>query len=362
MNILLLGGTGAMGTPLANILSDRGFEVTITSREDHINENLLNIKYVKGDAHNLNFLGELLNNCCYTAIVDFLKYTSEEFKERIDLLLGGTKQYFLLSSCRVYAESEGLIQEDSLRLLDSRIKEEDFNTERYALTKAYEENILKSANAKNWTIIRPYLTYNDYRLQLGFYEKDQWLNRILQGRTVVFPGDLLKKHTTLTHGEDVARAIAGLIGNREALGAIFNITSSDSPLWEDVICIYSSVIYKYTGIRMKIALSDNIEEFYRFWPTALIKYDRMYNRSFDCSKLMECLEKGDSFTFKPYNEGIERCIKNFLEKPVWSGKYIEYEAWSDKVLNERTPVFSIPGKRNKLKYFRYRYFNTENKR
>ena len=55
-------------------------------------------------------------------------------------------------------------------------------------------------------------------------------------------------------------------------------------------------------------------------------------------------------------------IKNFLEKPVWSGKYIEYEAWSDKVLNERTPVFSIPGKRNKLKYFRYRYFNTENKR
>ena len=40
-----------------------------------------------------------------------------------------------------------------------------------ALQKAREENLLLKSDSRNWTIIRPYITYYDERLQLGVFEK-----------------------------------------------------------------------------------------------------------------------------------------------------------------------------------------------
>ena len=53
------------------------------------------------------------------------------------------------------------------------------------LTKALQENLLRASGYKNWTIVRPYITFSDIRLQLGVYEKEQWLYRALQGRAIV---------------------------------------------------------------------------------------------------------------------------------------------------------------------------------
>lgn len=51
-------------------------------------------------------------------------------------------------------------------------RDEDYiKTDEYALQKARQENILLGSKYKNWTIIRPYITYNKERLQLGVLEK-----------------------------------------------------------------------------------------------------------------------------------------------------------------------------------------------
>lgn len=68
MQILLLGGTGAMGVSLKTILAERGDEVFITSRSPRKSERK-NIHYIQGDAHNSAFLKEILKNR-YDAIVD----------------------------------------------------------------------------------------------------------------------------------------------------------------------------------------------------------------------------------------------------------------------------------------------------
>lgn len=47
----------------------------------------------------------------------------------------------------------------------------------YAITKAHQENLLINSKNKNWTIIRPYITYSEQRLQLGTFEKEDWLYR-----------------------------------------------------------------------------------------------------------------------------------------------------------------------------------------
>lgn len=54
-NILILGGTGAMGVHLVNLLNrNNGHCVTVTSRQRH--KNFGNIMFVEGDAHEPSFL------------------------------------------------------------------------------------------------------------------------------------------------------------------------------------------------------------------------------------------------------------------------------------------------------------------
>ena len=62
-----------------------------------------------------------------------------------------------------------------------------------------------TTNKKNWTIIRPYKTYNNNRLQLGMYEKEEWLYRLMMGKTLVFPTELKKRKTTLTCPDEFQR-------------------------------------------------------------------------------------------------------------------------------------------------------------
>lgn len=58
MEVLILGGTGAMGVHLIECLTRKGGHVTVTSRKDR--KNVKNVTYVKGDAHDVNFLKTLL--------------------------------------------------------------------------------------------------------------------------------------------------------------------------------------------------------------------------------------------------------------------------------------------------------------
>ena len=67
------------------------------------------------------------------------------------------------------------------------IKDEEYlNTDEYALSKARQENILHEAGCNNWTIISPYITFSETRLQLGVLEKEDWLWRAINGYSIVF--------------------------------------------------------------------------------------------------------------------------------------------------------------------------------
>ncbi len=98
-------------------------------------------------------------------------YTTEEFKLRYDLYLNSTAQYVFLSSSRVYAESKTPIKEESPRLLDVCTDEAYIATDEYAIAKARQEYILKKSERRNWTVIRPYVTFSEIRLQLSPLEK-----------------------------------------------------------------------------------------------------------------------------------------------------------------------------------------------
>lgn len=235
MNILILGGTGAMGKHLVEILKDTDNQVTVTSRS--VQPNSRNVSYVKGNAHDSDFLGRLLQKH-YDVIVDFMIYSTEEFGRRCQLLLNSCGQYVYISSSRVYADSQNPITEDTPRLLDVSKDAEYLSTDEYALAKARQEDLLRESGKRNYTIVRPYITYSETRLQLGELEKERWLYRALHGRSIVFSRDIANKTTTLTYGHNVSEGIAALLGQPGALGNAYHITANGSITWNEVLNIY----------------------------------------------------------------------------------------------------------------------------
>ena len=94
----------------------------------------------------------LLKNTYYDVIVDFMNYNYEEFLECHRALLEATDHYIFLSSSRVYANHEGRITENCPRLLETSKDEAFLSTNRYALRKAREENILRQSGLINYSI------------------------------------------------------------------------------------------------------------------------------------------------------------------------------------------------------------------
>ena len=349
VKVLISGGTGAMGNYLVNILAGMGAYADVTTRQKR-DSHIENVKYIQGDAHDISFIRPLLENGSYDAVIDFMIYNTNQFLERCDILTGNTKHYMFFSSSRVYADSDSPIKETSPRLLDVCRDKKYLETDEYALTKARQENILMNGRASNWTIIRPYITYSNERLQLGVYEKERWLYRAIHGRPVVFSRDIAEKFTTMTWGYDVAGAIAGLAGNENAFTQTYHITGDDSLRWSDIAEIYREVFANETGHEMKIEYIDRALE-----DTAQRKYDRLYNRIFDNSKIKSAVKDFKPLTIR---EGLTKCLSEFLnDNHAFRGIDFVSEARMDRMTGTYASMRELPDSfRGKAKYFLLRYF------
>lgn len=288
MTVLLLGGTGAMGTALAEILDKMNFEIYVTSRAQK--EDFGNVHYIMGNAMDSCFLSSVTADKRYDCIVDFFDYDTNTFKKNVETILKAAGQYIFLSSARVYAPSNGVITEKSARLLEACSDKEFLKTDEYPIHKARQEDFLKELCEKDinyhYTIVRPYITYNTERLQLGVAEKEQWLFRALNGRTIVFPESIGEYWTTLSYGYDVSKTIAALIGNAHAMNETFHIAGAPSVKWKEILKRYVCILETVTGEKPKVLIYDDIEDYSkRTRRITQLKYDRLSNRVFDNSKV-----------------------------------------------------------------------------
>lgn len=277
--VLVLGGTGAMGMHLCAYLAETGFDVVVTSRKQRVST-AAGITFVKADAKSPEELARLLDGSRWDAIVDFMVWSTAEFRSVYQLILANTDQYVFVSSYRVYADAP-VLTEGSPRLLDATDDEAYLATDEYALAKARCEDLLQGESAGNWTIVRPAITFDESgRFQLGTMESSLWLWRACNGVSVPFPAPMLGKRTTLTQGKSVARMIERLVGNARALGEVFNVSTSDSLTWAEVVQLYQSVVPFEV---VECDLDDYARERGGVWQ---IRYDRMFDRVVDNSKVL----------------------------------------------------------------------------
>lgn len=348
--VLILGGTGAMGKALVELLDVNEYEIYVTSRKEHKSER---VTYLCGNAHELSFLSNILELQEWDSIVDFMNYQMCEFEKIVDMVLPKTKQYVFISSARVYAPSDTLLSEDSPRLLDVCTDMEYVSSNEYALAKACEENLLFNSSYKNWTIVRPSLTYNDNRMQFALWDKEGWLYRALQDRSIVFPKNMLDVKTTMSHGLDVSRAIAKLMCNEKAFGEVVHIAGAKVVTWREVLQIYSDAIKKSTGKDIKVHYIEDWQELsHKLGNYYQAKYARAISREFNSNKLYEIV--GEMNFISP-QEGLAECIEKFVadgckfHKISWRS-----EAILDRITGENS-IKDFCGMKEKAGYIIARY-------
>lgn len=267
------------------------------------------------------------------------------------MLLASTNQYIFLSSSRVYAESKDLLTETSPRLLDCCTDTDYMKTDEYALAKARQEDILLQGNSRNWTIVRPYVTFSDERLQLCSMEKDNWLYRALKGRKIVVAKDLIEKETTFTYGLDVARAIMSIMYKKDALGEVFHITSPNHYKWKVFLEVYRQTIKDFTGKEVEVCYTEHWKDCMG-GAYAQVFYDRMYNRMFDNSKISQYI---DLATFHDPKDALRICLTNFLQNPHFGYINWEREVGRDRLSGDWSTLFELNGLRSKLWYIKKRF-------
>ena len=218
-------------------------------------------------------------------------YNTQEFQNHYKALLSATNHYLFLSSSRVYAESNLPIQEDSPRLIDQSSDEKFLHTDEYSLTKARQENLLQSSEKQNWTIIRPYITYSEERLQLGSLEKEIWLYRALHGRSILFTEEIGSKLTTLSYGRDVALGIKSIIGQTKVFGKAIHIVQPKAITWQEALQLYIQLLSNHLGETPVVKFVD-LKTFLTLQHSPYqVLYDRKYDRIFWTKSIPKVQEK-----------------------------------------------------------------------
>jgi len=323
--VLLLGGTGAMGVYLQEYLQEEpNTEIYITTRSKRISSE--RIHYLQGNAHDFNFLEKILTEIKPNAIVDFMVWNSENFKQASSLLLKNTEHYLFLSSYRVFAEQNPLT-EKSPRLLDICNDKEYLKTDEYGLTKARQENILRQSNFSNWTILRPSITFSKNRFQFGCLEANVLCLRSLQNLPVVIPTEMLDKKTTLTWVGDTAKLICKLILNPKAYKEDFNLATAENHTWREIAGYYN----EFMGTNIKKVSLEEYTKIVNPWQT---KYDRMFNRTLDNTKILNAtgIEQKD---FTPLYDGLKKELAEFKKHPYFATTNVRQNALTDNICHTR---------------------------
>lgn len=300
--VLLIAGGGTLGRYTAAELLRHGCHVDIICLEDNVSDNE-RLCYYKGYAE-FEYLKEFLTDRHYNGIVNFIHYEDvNTYKPVHKLLSENTEHLIFLSSYRVYADLEHPITEASPTLYDTVQDEEFLKNETYAVPKSKAELFIRNeSDTKNWTIVRPVISFSDRRLDIVTVSGRLVLELTEAGKEILLPKEVKNLTAGLDWAGNSGKLIANLLFKEEALGEEFTVSTAQNLTWDEVADIYTELY----GAKFNWVDTERYIEEYPWlkenpW---ILKYDRLFDRKIDNSKILKVtgLKKED---FTSIRDGIK---------------------------------------------------------
>src|SRR5213594_1002395 len=221
MRALVLGGTEFIGVHLVRALARAGHEVDVFNRGRR-NERLpTGVKTIVGDRKDHALVRRILGGERADALIDvtYAPTTGEDVDAVLDALDGRVGHVLFVSTCRVY--------DHALPIPYDEATPRSLYWGEYAKHKiAGEDTLLRRQRERGLpvTIVRPTHVYGPTNTRNN---ETFFFDRLARGRPVLVPdaGGWLRQ---FGHVEDLADAMAAMLGNPAASGRAYNVMGEET--------------------------------------------------------------------------------------------------------------------------------------
>jgi nucleoside-diphosphate-sugar epimerase len=239
MRVLLIGGNGFIGTPVARQLHAAGHQVALLHRAKPVLEE--GISHIRGDRNQLGCSRDQLKQFGPDVIVDFILSSGEQARELMEVARGVTGRVVALSSGDVYRawgvlhrvepgglEPLPLTEESPLRSTRKLYSPEMFKFMREIFTWVTDE--YDKIAVEEAVMGSPYVSGTVLRLPMVYGPGDPLhrffplLKRIADRRpAVILPENLAAWRGPRGYVENLAQAVVLALTSNRAVGRVFNV-------------------------------------------------------------------------------------------------------------------------------------------
>jgi len=229
MKVLFIGGTGFISAAVSRQAIAKGLDLSVLNRGLR-QVDLPGGRRVKADIRQVNEVRAALQDMPFDVVVDWIAYTPEDIERDLALFQGRVKQFVFISSASAYQKppTHYLITEST------PLHNPFWNYSRNKI--ACEERLMRAYRDEGFpiTIVRPSLTYDpNFPIAIGGWGCFTLADRLKKGRPIIVHGDGTALWV-VTHAEDFGRGFLGLLGNEQAIGHAFHITSDEVLTWNQI--------------------------------------------------------------------------------------------------------------------------------
>ncbi len=304
MKILFIGGTGNISNSTSKLCVAKGLDLWLLNRSGL--QDITGATSLQMDINSAQAASELANHQ-WDVVVNWVAFTEADIERDIALFSGKTKQYIYISSASCY-----LNPGPTPFITENTPRENPFW--QYSRDKiAAEQRLVRAGSEQKlpYTIVRPSHTYSTvFPLTIGGWNEYTAVDRMKKGLPVIVQGDGTSLWT-VTHADDFAIGMVGLLGHPKALFEDFHITSDEFLSWNE---IYQQLA-QAAGCEAKIVhvTSDRICQKDPEYIGTLLG-DKAVSTIFDNSKIKQLVPEFKATI--PFAEGIKRTLAYFDADPA----------------------------------------------
>jgi nucleoside-diphosphate-sugar epimerase len=330
MKVLFIGGTGNISASVSRQAIDRGIELYLLNRGKRFSK-IPGAKSIVGDINRLEDIDSILKGNTWDAVVNWIAFTEQDIKRDYKLFQGKTKQYVFISSASAYQKPLTFpFVTESTPLANPFWQ--------YSRDKIACEMKLNSYYRQERfpiTIVRPSLTYDTViPVPIGGWMEYTIVDRIKKGKKIIVHGDGTSLFT-ITHADDFAKGFLGLLGQQQAIGESFHITSDEILTWNQIHQALAEAVE--CEVKIVHIPSDILATFDENLRGSLIG-DKATSVIFDNTKIKRFVP--DFTATIPFTQGIRRTIKWFDTDPARQIIRKETNVWMEKIINQYEKAFN----------------------
>lgn len=207
MRILIMGGTRFIGVYLTQILLEQGHKVALFNRGNKPAPAA--VEQILGDRTNSDDLREKLTGKDFDAIFDNNGRELSDTQPLAEIFAGRVQHFIYMSSAGVYLKSDQMPHFEHDPIDPKSRHKGKHDTETYLAEQKLP-----------FTSIRPTYIYGPQ----NYNDLEAWFfDRIVRDRPVPIPGHG-QHFTQFGHVQDLAQAMANVLGNPQAIGQIYNVS------------------------------------------------------------------------------------------------------------------------------------------